>query len=166
MVVAAGRRLGEGAIGQSDGDALPLFHMADDRHRRARSACRIFQRSQSLERDCESDFVVVPGTGQAVRQIGIGPRQDTRSRRQRNRLQVDDRPQTGLFGQMADVLNETVGNVERGRRDADQRAASTGDDAAAATEIFEPADPATDPTIPVRRFTAPSSSTRAVKRRS
>jgi hypothetical protein len=42
------------------------------------------------------------------------------------------------------------------RRDADQRAASTGDDAAAATEIFEPADPATDPTIPVRRFTAPS----------
>ena len=43
-----------------------------------------------------------------------------------------------------------------GRRDADQRAASTGDDAAAATEIFEPADPATDPTIPVRRFTAPS----------
>jgi hypothetical protein len=41
------------------------------------------------------------------------------------------------------------------RRDADRRAAST-DDAAAATEIFEPADPATDPTIPVRRFTAPS----------
>ncbi len=43
------------------------------------------------------------------------------------------------------------------RRDASQRAATTGDDAAAATEIFEPADPATDPTIPVRRFTAPSS---------
>lgn len=37
----------------------------------------------------------------------------------------------------------------------DQGAASTADDAAA-TEIFAPADPATDPTIPVRRFTAPS----------
>lgn len=44
------------------------------------------------------------------------------------------------------------------RRDANPRTASTtDDDAAAATEIFEPADPATDPTIPVRRFTAPSS---------
>lgn len=37
----------------------------------------------------------------------------------------------------------------------DQGAASIADDAAA-TEIFAPADPATDPTIPVRRFTAPS----------
>ncbi|WP_155928056.1 hypothetical protein [Mycolicibacterium sp. CBMA 234] len=47
------------------------------------------------------------------------------------------------------------------RRDADQGTARTDGaveaDASAATEIFEPADPATDPTIPVRRFTAPSS---------
>jgi hypothetical protein len=34
---------------------------------------------------------------------------------------------------------------------------ATDPDASAATEIFAPADPATDPAIPVRRFTAPSS---------
>ncbi|MDR3661276.1 MAG: hypothetical protein P4L86_12955 [Mycobacterium sp.] len=66
----------------------------------------------------------------------------------------------------AAMSNPTGPDHRHAAGDINHDAASTTDavrtdaadpDASAATEIFAPADPATDPTIPVRRFTAPSS---------